>query len=67
MYQPRKPDPLVVEYVRREAERTSVRDVAKRLRFAQGTICRLAAGLPVTEGTDELARIRIERAQRGAA
>lgn len=57
----RPPDPHVVEVIRELCERRGVRYASLKLKFAQGTIARLAAGLPVSEGVALLSKLRVQK------
>jgi hypothetical protein len=61
------PDPNVVAFVREQVERFGVRPTSRRLKFSDSTVAKLAAGLPVSEGIDALATMRVQRWRREAA
>ena len=63
MAQPVKPDPEIIQRVRDLVERTSLSQVGRRLRMADATVARLAAGLPVTEGTAAVVAQRLAAAE----
>jgi hypothetical protein len=51
MARPARPDPVLVAGVRQLIDATSLAEAGRRLHLADATTARLAAGLPVTEGT----------------
>lgn len=63
----RQADPHVVAYIKALVEKQGVRPVGRKLRFADATVARLCAGLPVTEGVAHLALIRVRQMERDEA
>jgi hypothetical protein len=51
--------PEVTSRIRTMVDRDGVRPVGRKLRLADATVARLAAGLPVTEGVAALATQRL--------
>lgn len=57
---PVKPDPVVSARVRALVDAHGMRGASRRLHLAEGTVARLVGGLPVTQGTELLARTRLD-------
>jgi len=54
-----RPDQDLSKAVHELVTTTSMAAAARSLRFSEATIARIAAGLPITEGTAALARQRL--------
>lgn len=67
MAKPVRPDPVVSAQVRALVDSTSMAEAARRLDFAEATVARIVAGLPITPGTDLLAKARIAGLGKDAA
>ena len=67
MSKPVRPDPVVSAQVRALVERTSMPEASRRLDLAEATVARLIAGLPVTPGTELVAKAKLEQIARAAA
>lgn len=67
MAKPVRPDPVVSARVRALVDGTSMAEASKRLDLAEATVARLIAGLPVTPGTELVAKAKLEELARAAA
>jgi hypothetical protein len=67
MAKPIRPDPIVSAQARALVERTSMAEAARRLDLAEATVARIVAGLPVTPGSELLAKAGLEKIATEAA
>jgi len=52
-------DPAIVKAVRSLIDSTTVHGASRSLGISEATVARIAAGIPVTRGTDALVRARL--------
>lgn len=60
MAKPVRPDPVISARVRALVDSTSMHKAAQRLGLAEATVARIIGGLPVTRGTELVARERLD-------